>query len=95
MKSQMMSTISKSITTLVAVAGLFGPSDLVRYGMIPEFVARLPVVSVLGDLDEAALVEFLTQPRNALVRQYQRLFEFEDVKLEFKETPEIDRGPGD
>jgi ATP-dependent Clp protease ATP-binding subunit ClpX len=59
------------------------PVDLIRYGLIPEFVGRLPVVSVLGDLDSAALVEILTQPKNALVRQYQKLFEFEHVKLQF------------
>jgi ATP-dependent Clp protease ATP-binding subunit ClpX len=61
------------------------PSDLIRYGLIPEFVGRLAVVSVLGDLDEPALIEILTQPKNALVRQYQRLFEFESVKLRFSE----------
>jgi ATP-dependent Clp protease ATP-binding subunit ClpX len=61
------------------------PSDLIRYGLIPEFVGRLAVVSVLGDLDEPALIEILTQPKNALVRQYQRLFEFENVKLRFDE----------
>ncbi len=59
------------------------PFDLIRYGLIPEFVGRLPVVSVLNDLDEAALVEILTKPRNALVRQYQRLFDFENVALRF------------
>jgi ATP-dependent Clp protease ATP-binding subunit ClpX len=59
------------------------PIDLIRYGLIPEFVGRLPVVSVLGDLDPAALVEILTRPKNALVRQYQKLFEFENVKLRF------------
>jgi ATP-dependent Clp protease ATP-binding subunit ClpX len=61
------------------------PTDLIHYGLIPEFVGRLPVVSVLNDLDQAALVEILTQPKNALVRQYQRLFEFEGVKLRFSE----------
>jgi len=61
------------------------PSDLIRYGLIPEFVGRLAVVSVLSDLDEAALIAILTQPKNALVRQYQRLFEFENVKLRFEE----------
>jgi ATP-dependent Clp protease ATP-binding subunit ClpX len=59
------------------------PTDLIHYGLIPEFVGRLPVVSVLSDLDQAALIEILTQPKNALVRQYQRLFEFENVKLRF------------
>ncbi len=62
------------------------PTDLIHYGLIPEFVGRLPVVSVLGDLDQQALVEILTQPKNALVRQYQRLFEFENVKLRFSEA---------
>jgi ATP-dependent Clp protease ATP-binding subunit ClpX len=61
------------------------PSDLIRYGLIPEFVGRLAVVSVLNDLDESALIEILTRPKNALVRQYQRLFEFENVKLQFTE----------
>src|SRR5579863_6391567 len=59
------------------------PTDLIHYGLIPEFVGRLPVVSVLSDLDQQALVEILTQPKNALVRQYQRLFDFENVKLRF------------
>jgi ATP-dependent Clp protease ATP-binding subunit ClpX len=62
------------------------PTDLIHYGLIPEFVGRLPVVSVLSDLDQQALVEILTQPKNALVRQYQRLFEFENVKLRFNEA---------
>jgi len=59
------------------------PVDLIKYGLIPEFVGRLPVVSVLRDLDEPALIAVLTQPKNALIRQYQRLFEFENVKLKF------------
>jgi ATP-dependent Clp protease ATP-binding subunit ClpX len=61
------------------------PMDLIRYGLIPEFVGRLPVVSVLKDLDQSALVAILTQPKNALVRQYQRLFDYENVKLQFTE----------
>jgi ATP-dependent Clp protease ATP-binding subunit ClpX len=61
------------------------PVDLIKYGLIPEFVGRLPVVGVLNDLDVAALVEILTRPKNSLVRQYQRLFEFENVKLRFTE----------
>ena len=59
------------------------PEDLLRFGLIPEFVGRLPVVATLEDLDEAALVEILTKPKNALVKQYHRLFEMEDVSLEF------------
>ncbi len=61
------------------------PEDLLKFGLIPEFVGRLPVVATLEDLDEAALVEILTQPKNALVKQYERLFEMEDVRLEFTE----------
>ncbi len=59
------------------------PEDLLKFGLIPEFVGRLPVVATLGDLDEDALVSILTKPKNALVKQYQRLFEMEDVKLAF------------
>jgi len=61
------------------------PSDLIRYGLIPEFVGRLAVISVLNDLDVPAMIEILVRPKNALVRQYQRLFEFENVKLRFTE----------
>ncbi len=59
------------------------PVDLIKFGFIPEFVGRLPVVSVLGDLDKDALVQILTKPKNAILRQYQKLFEFESVKLRF------------
>ena len=59
------------------------PRDLIKYGLIPEFVGRLPVVGSLSELDQIALVEILTKPKNALVRQYQKLFEFENVKLKF------------
>jgi ATP-dependent Clp protease ATP-binding subunit ClpX len=59
------------------------PQDLIKFGLIPEFVGRVPVVGVLSDLDEAALIEILTRPRNAITKQYQRLFEFENVKLTF------------
>jgi ATP-dependent Clp protease ATP-binding subunit ClpX len=59
------------------------PADLLKYGMIPEFVGRMPVVGILEDLDVAALVRILTEPKNALAKQYQRLFEFENVKLRF------------
>ena len=61
------------------------PEDLLKFGLIPEFVGRLPVVATLTDLDEAALIEILTRPKNALLKQYQRLFEMEDVRLEFAE----------
>jgi ATP-dependent Clp protease ATP-binding subunit ClpX len=61
------------------------PEDLLRFGLIPEFVGRLPVIATLGDLDEEALIEILTKPKNALIKQYQRLFDMEDVKLTFTE----------
>src|SRR5438552_18080232 len=61
------------------------PEDLLKFGLIPEFVGRLPVVATLDDLDEGALMEILTKPKNALVKQYQRLFEMEDVRLELNE----------
>jgi len=61
------------------------PDDLLKFGLIPEFVGRLPVVATLGDLDEVALVKILIEPKNALVKQYQKLFEMEDVRLTFTE----------
>ncbi|SMF24501.1 ATP-dependent Clp protease ATP-binding subunit ClpX [Tistlia consotensis] len=61
------------------------PEDLLKFGLIPEFVGRLPVVATLEDLDDAALIEILTKPKNALVKQYQRLFEMEDISLELTE----------
>ena len=60
------------------------PDDLIRYGLIPEFVGRLPVPAVLEDLDRDALIRILTEPKNALVKQYEKIFSFEDVELEFK-----------
>jgi ATP-dependent Clp protease ATP-binding subunit ClpX len=77
------------------------PEDLRRFGLIPEFIGRFPVVVALHDLDEAALVRILTEPRNALVRQYQQLFAFEGVQLEFEPealtaiaSKAIERGTG-
>ena len=61
------------------------PEDLLKFGLIPEFVGRLPVIATLEDLDQDALVTILTQPKNALVKQYQRLFELEDTELTFTE----------
>lgn len=61
------------------------PEDLVKYGLIPEFVGRLPVVATLEELDEDALIEILSEPKNALTKQYKRLFEMEGVELEFRE----------
>jgi ATP-dependent Clp protease ATP-binding subunit ClpX len=67
----------------IAVLEQAQPMDMIKYGLIPEFIGRLPVVGVLTDLDVAALVRILTEPKNALVKQYQRLFEYEDVQLQF------------
>ena len=61
------------------------PEDLLKFGLIPEFVGRLPVIATLEDLDEDALVDILTKPKNALVKQYQRLFEMENVNLTFSD----------
>ncbi len=74
---------NKRDTQLLAQAE---PQDLIKFGLIPEFVGRLPVVGVLNDLDEDALVEILSKPKNAIIKQYQRLFEFENVKLHFTEA---------
>ncbi|HEX8688492.1 MAG TPA: ATP-dependent Clp protease ATP-binding subunit ClpX, partial [Pyrinomonadaceae bacterium] len=61
------------------------PEDLVKYGLIPEFVGRLPVTGALHELDEAALMRILTEPKNALIKQYQKKFEYDNVKLRFAE----------
>ena len=61
------------------------PEDLLKFGLIPEFIGRLPVIATLSDLDESALIDILTRPKNALVKQFQRLFEMEDINLEVSE----------
>ena len=61
------------------------PEDLIRYGFIPEFIGRMPVAAVLEELDRSALMQILTRPRNAIIKQYQKLFDFENVKLKFSE----------
>ncbi len=61
------------------------PEDLHKFGLIPEFIGRLPVVTTVTQLDQRALMEILTKPRNALVRQYQRMFELDGVELEFEQ----------
>ncbi len=60
------------------------PQDLIKFGLIPEFVGRLPVVATLEELDEDALVKILTEPKNAITKQFTRLFEMEGVELEFR-----------
>tara|TARA_B100000945_G_scaffold253766_1_gene210828 strand:+ start:309 stop:1559 length:1251 start_codon:yes stop_codon:yes gene_type:complete len=61
------------------------PEDLIKYGLIPEFVGRMPIVATLGELNEKSLIKILKEPKNSLLKQYKRLFEFEDVNLEFRE----------
>ena len=65
--------------------GQLQPQDLMKYGFIPEFIGRLPVIATLEDLDKQALVQILTRPKNAIIRQYQKLFEFENVRLKFSD----------
>jgi len=74
---------SRSERRLGELLGEVQPEDLLRFGFIPEFVGRLPVIATLDDLDEAALVSILREPKNALIKQYQKLFDFERVKLRF------------
>jgi ATP-dependent Clp protease ATP-binding subunit ClpX len=74
---------SKEDRDLGALLADVQPADLLKFGLIPEFVGRIPVIATLGELDEAALVEILTKPKNALLKQYQKLFDFEKVKLKF------------
>ena len=76
---------NKSDADLTRLFSQIEPADLVKYGLIPELVGRLPVIAVLEELDEKALIEILTKPKNAIVRQYQALFGMEDVELEFTE----------
>lgn len=75
---------SKAEENLSKLISQVEPEDLIRFGLIPEFIGRLPVIATLEELDEKALVEILTKPRNALVKQYSKLFEYDDVALEFE-----------
>jgi ATP-dependent Clp protease ATP-binding subunit ClpX len=74
-----------SNTNIGEILGEVEPEDLIKFGLIPEFVGRLPVVATLEELDEAALVEILVEPKNALTKQYQKLFEMEGAELEFRD----------
>jgi len=76
--------ISPKETSSVDLLEKLEPDDLVKFGMIPEFVGRIPVLAALEPLDEKALMTILTEPKNALVKQYQKLFKMDNVKLEFK-----------
>ena len=75
----------KSVKDIGSILKKLETEDLLKFGLIPEFVGRMPVVATLDDLDRNALIEILTKPKNALIKQYQRLFGFENVKLEFTE----------
>ncbi len=82
-KSNEESTISEIIKKLE-------PEDLIKYGLIPEFIGRMPIIATLKELDEKSLVKILKEPKNSLLKQYKRLFEFEDVKLEFRDDALIE-----
>jgi ATP-dependent Clp protease ATP-binding subunit ClpX len=69
---------------LSEIMKMLEPEDLIKYGLIPEFIGRMPIIATLDDLDEKSLVKILKEPKNSLIKQYQRLFEFEEVELEFK-----------
>src|SRR5256712_1434338 len=73
----------KSDKDMLSILEMVQPADLIKYGLIPEFVGRLPVIGVLGDLDTDTPAKILTQPRNALIKQYQKIFEYENVTLTF------------
>ncbi|MBF0549826.1 MAG: ATP-dependent Clp protease ATP-binding subunit ClpX [Deltaproteobacteria bacterium] len=77
--------VSKSKAKYGEIIKKVQPEDLLKYGLIPEFVGRLPIVATLDELTEEALIRILTEPRNAIIRQYQKLFEFENVDLKFTE----------
>ena len=70
---------------LSEIMKLLEPEDLIKYGLIPEFIGRMPIIATLDDLDEKSLIKILKEPKNSLIKQYKRLFEFEEVELEFKD----------
>ncbi len=70
---------------LSEIMKMLEPEDLIKYGLIPEFIGRMPIIATLDDLDEKSLIKILKEPKNSLIKQYQRLFEFEEVQLEFKD----------
>ena len=75
---------------LSEIMKMLEPEDLIKYGLIPEFIGRMPIIATLDDLDQTSLVKILKEPKNSLIKQYQRLFEFENVELEFKEEAIIE-----
>ena len=70
---------------LSEIMKMLEPEDLIKYGLIPEFIGRMPIIATLNDLDEKSLIKILKEPKNSLIKQYQRLFEFEEVELEFND----------
>ena len=70
---------------LSEIMKMLEPEDLIKYGLIPEFIGRMPIIATLDDLDEKSLVKILKEPKNSLIKQYQRLFEFEEVELDFND----------
>ncbi|MBX7174305.1 MAG: ATP-dependent Clp protease ATP-binding subunit ClpX [Pyrinomonadaceae bacterium] len=77
--------VKSSKQRMTEAIGMLEPEDLIRYGLIPEFVGRLPVLGTLNELDEEALIKIMTEPKNSLVKQYQRKFEFDNIRLKFTE----------
>jgi len=71
--------------SLSEIMKMLEPEDLIKYGLIPEFIGRMPIIATLDDLDEMSLVKILKEPKNSLIKQYKRLFEFEEVELEFQD----------
>jgi ATP-dependent Clp protease ATP-binding subunit ClpX len=82
-KTEQVKTIGISDRRDIDLLRSLQPHDLIKYGFIPEFIGRLPVVATLEDLDKSALIQILTKPKNAIIKQYQRLFEYENVRLRF------------
>jgi ATP-dependent Clp protease ATP-binding subunit ClpX len=80
--AQVKSNKEKNLTEIMK---LLEPEDLIRYGLIPEFIGRMPIIASLNELDEKSLIKILKEPKNSLIKQYQRLFEFESVSLDFKD----------
>ncbi len=76
--------------SLSEIMKLLEPEDLIKYGLIPEFIGRMPIIATLNDLDESSLVKILKEPKNSLIKQYKRLFEFEEVELEFNDEAIIE-----
>jgi len=84
-KDQMRRGVNSMLRRDTDLLGQCQPVDLIKYGFIPEFIGRMPVTAILEDLSKEALVQILTKPKNAIIRQYQKLFDFENVKLKFSE----------